>query len=73
MYWLNSHDPDFEAKAYDICQLYLQALRFYQEGRLVICADEKTGMQILQPRFKGLWQRMANFSVTTVVSKAYET
>ena len=51
VYWLNSHDPDFEAKAQDICQLYLQALRFYQQGRLVICADEKTGMQILQRRY----------------------
>jgi len=51
VYWLNSHDPDFEAKAQDICQLYLQALRFYQAGRLVICADEKTGMQILQRRY----------------------
>ena len=48
VYWLNSHDPDFEAKARDICQLYSNALRFYQQGRLVICADEKTGMQILQ-------------------------
>jgi len=51
VYWLNSHDPDFESKAQDICQLYRQALRFYQEGRLVICADEKTGMQILQRRY----------------------
>ena len=51
VYWLNSHDPDFEAKAHDICQLYVQALRFYQQGRLVICADEKTGMQILQRRY----------------------
>jgi hypothetical protein len=50
VYWLNSHDPDFESKAQDICQLYRQALRFYQEGRLVICADEKTGMPILQRR-----------------------
>lgn len=48
VYWLNSHDPDFEAEARDICQLYVNALRFYQQGRLVICADEKTGMQILQ-------------------------
>jgi len=46
--WLNSHDPDFEAKAHDICQLYVHALRGFQQGRLVICADEKTGMQILQ-------------------------
>jgi len=51
VYWLNSHDPDFESKAQDICHLYRQALRFYQEGRLVICADEKTGMQILQRRY----------------------
>jgi DDE superfamily endonuclease len=51
VYWLNSHDPDFEIKAQDICQLYRHALRFYQEGRLVICADEKTGMQILQRRY----------------------
>jgi hypothetical protein len=51
VYWLNSHDPDFEAKAQDICQLYRHALRFYQQGRLVICADEKTGMQILQRRY----------------------
>jgi hypothetical protein len=48
VYWLNSHDPDFEAKAHDICQLYSNALRFYHHGRFVICADEKTGMQILQ-------------------------
>jgi DDE superfamily endonuclease len=47
VYWLNSHDPDFEAKAHDICSLYLNALRFFAQGRLVICADEKTGMQIL--------------------------
>src|SRR4029453_8857727 len=51
VYWLNSHDPDFEAKADDICQLYVHALRFYQQGRLVICADEKTGMQMLQRRY----------------------
>jgi len=31
--------------------LYVQALRFYQQGRVVICADEKTGMQILQRRY----------------------
>ena len=27
------------------------ALRFYQQGRLVICVDEKTGMQILQRKY----------------------
>ena len=47
VYWLNSHDPDFDAKAQDICQLYVDAPRLYQQGRLVICCDEKTGMQIL--------------------------
>jgi DDE superfamily endonuclease len=47
IYWLNSHDPDFDAKAQAICRLYLDAPRLYQQGRLVICCDEKTGMQIL--------------------------
>src|SRR5712692_2903832 len=48
VYWLNSHDPDCEAKAHDICALYLNALRFFEQGRVVICRDAKTGMQILQ-------------------------
>jgi len=48
VYWLNSHDPTFAAKAREICALYVNARRFYAQGRLVICADEKTGMQILQ-------------------------
>lgn len=48
VYWLNSHDPDFDAKAREICQLYVAAPRWYQQGRLVLCCDEKTGMQILQ-------------------------
>jgi hypothetical protein len=41
VYWFNSHDPDFEAKAYDICTLYLNTLRFFEQGRVVICSDEK--------------------------------
>ena len=51
VYWLNSHDPDFDTKARDICQLYLNAFRLYHAGRLVICMDEKTGMQILQRKY----------------------
>jgi len=51
VYWLNSHDPDFEAKAHDICSFYLHALRFFEQGRVVICTDEKTGMQILQRKY----------------------
>jgi len=48
VYWLNSHDPDFEAKAKDICRLYVQSPQLQQQGRLVVCTDEKTGMQILE-------------------------
>ena len=48
VYWLDSHDPDFDAKAKDICGLYIDAPRLYEQGRLVLCCDEKTGMQILQ-------------------------
>src|SRR5512147_2757794 len=47
VYWLNSHDPDFQTKAKAICRLYLDAPSFYQHGRLVLCCDEKTGMQVL--------------------------
>ena len=43
VYWLNSHDPDFDAKAERICQLYVNAPKLYQHGELVICCDEKTG------------------------------
>ena len=51
VYWLNSHDPAFALKARAICDLYVNALRFYQQGRLVICIDEKSGMQILQRKY----------------------
>lgn len=41
--WLNSKDPDFEAKQAEIVGLYLNP----PENALVICVDEKTGMQAL--------------------------
>src|SRR5437588_204800 len=47
-YWLTSHDPDFEAKVLDVCQLYLDAPALYQRGELVVCVDEKTGIQALE-------------------------
>ena len=37
VYWLNSHDPEFDTKAKDICRLYVQAPFLYQHGELVIC------------------------------------
>lgn len=51
VYWLNSHDPDFQTKAREICQLYINAPRLYEQGRLLICSDEKTGMQILERKY----------------------
>jgi transposase len=47
-YWLNSHDADFDAQAHAMCQLYAKALASYEQGRLVMCCDEKTGMQVLE-------------------------
>lgn len=46
--WLHSDDPEFEPKAEAICQLYRDAPRLYQHGELVICTDEKTGIQALE-------------------------
>jgi hypothetical protein len=51
VYWLNSHDPDCETQAHNICSLYMSAQRFVTQGRLVICTDEKTGMQILERKY----------------------
>jgi hypothetical protein len=48
VYGLHSHDPDFEPKAHAMGSLYLHARRFFAHARLVICTDEKTGMQMLQ-------------------------
>jgi len=41
--WLNSQDPDFEAKQAEIIGLYLNP----PENALVLCMDEKTGVQAL--------------------------
>mgnify|MGYP005847510701 CR=1 FL=1 len=41
--WLNSQDPDFEAKQAEIIGLYLNP----PENALVLCVDERTGMQAL--------------------------
>jgi transposase len=46
--WLNSHDADFDVKAHTICQLYAKALASDQQGRLVLCCDDKTGRQVLE-------------------------
>jgi hypothetical protein len=50
-YWLNSHDPDFEAKARDICQLYLNAPALWQAGEMVISTEEKTGILIRRRKY----------------------
>jgi hypothetical protein len=50
-YWLHSDDPDFEAKVLDVARLYLDAPRLYRHGALVICVDEKTGIQALERKY----------------------
>ncbi len=51
--WLHSDDPDFEAKALHIAQLYLDAPRLYRHGELVLCVDEKTSIQALERKHSG--------------------
>jgi hypothetical protein len=48
VYWLNSHDPQFQQIAEHICRLYVRAPQRHRQGELLICTDEKCGMQILQ-------------------------
>lgn len=47
VYWCNSHDANFEEIARKICQRYVDAPTLYRQGTLLICSDEKTGMQML--------------------------
>ena len=49
--WLYSDDPAFEEKALALCRLYLDAPRLYQHGELVLCCDEKTGIQALERKY----------------------
>lgn len=39
--------------ALDICGLYLKAPVLYQQGELIVCTDEKTGIQALQRKHPG--------------------
>jgi DDE superfamily endonuclease len=50
-YWLNSHGPDFQARAREVCQLYLDAPRLWRLGELVVCTDEKTGILIRRRKY----------------------
>jgi transposase len=51
--WLHSDDPEFEAKALHIASLYMDAPRLYQKGELLLCTDEKTGIQALERKYPG--------------------
>ncbi len=50
-YWLHSPDPDFSSKMKDIVELYLNALRLYERGEIVLSVDEKTSIQALGRRY----------------------
>ena len=50
-YWLNSPDPNFEAKMLDIVDLYLHAQDLYKHGEIVLSVDEKTSIQALERRY----------------------
>ena len=45
--WLHSPDPEFRPKVEAICQLYVAP----PAGATVLCVDEMTGIQALEPRF----------------------
>ncbi len=74
--WCNSQNPDFEAKQIDIIGLYLNP----PENAIVLCVDEKTGMQALGrkyhklmkvghpeknfPRICSLWHKISYSSIS---------
>jgi transposase len=50
-YWLNSPDPDFYPKMYAIVELYLNALKMYKMGDVLLSVDEKTSIQALRRKY----------------------
>jgi len=36
VYWLNSHAPDFEQRAKEICALYVRSPALYAQGQLIV-------------------------------------
>jgi transposase len=50
-YWLNSPDPEFYPKMYDIIELYLNALHMYERGEILLSVDEKTSIQALRRKY----------------------
>src|SRR5262249_16440229 len=48
--WIHSSDPLFRPKVTELCELYTTAAA---PGEVVVCVDEKTGMQALGRRFPG--------------------
>lgn len=53
-YWLNSPDPDFEARMLEIVSLYLKALKLHEAGQIVLSVDEKSGLQALERKAASL-------------------
>lgn len=49
-YWLNSPDPEFEAKMLHIVDLYLHP----PENAVLLCLDEKTAIQALERKYADL-------------------
>jgi hypothetical protein len=47
-YGLHSHEEDFDAKARHLCHRYAKALASYEQERLVICCEAKTGRHVLE-------------------------
>ncbi len=50
-YWLNSPDPEFYLKMYDIVELYLNALQMHERGDILLSVDEKTSIQALKRKY----------------------
>ncbi len=46
--WQHSTDPQFVEKATPVLDLYAQAPSLQAQGKLIVCADEKTSMQARQ-------------------------
>ena len=62
VYWLNSHDPDFEAKAREVCGLYVSAPASMNKGGCLFAATRRRACKSWSASTRRNWPSPVNQS-----------
>ena len=60
VYWLNSHDPDFDAKAQDICRLYVKLLSCTSTANWSSARTKRPACKSSNANIPRFWSNRAN-------------